>query len=129
MNEKLRQAEKDYQSLKADNEKLQFELKASDHENERLTKELEKLQDNLNKKEQSNIKLDLDVDSSSFNREENTKNHPNKSPKDMKTAPIGYLFNGRFYKSLDDLRGTTMSEDNQTIPLHSYKETYENLNR
>ena len=37
----------------------------------------------------------------------------------MKAEPIGYLFNGRFYKSIDDLRGKTMSEGNKPIPLHS----------
>lgn len=37
----------------------------------------------------------------------------------MKAEPIGYLFNGRFYKSIDDLRGKTMSEGNEPIPLHS----------
>ena len=34
-------------------------------------------------------------------------------------TPIGYLFNGRFYKTLDDMRGKTMSEDNQPLPLYS----------
>lgn len=32
-------------------------------------------------------------------------------------TPIGYLFNGRFYKTIEDLRGKTMSEDNQPQPL------------
>lgn len=31
----------------------------------------------------------------------------------------GYLFNGRFYKKEEDLRGKTMSEDNQPEPLYS----------
>lgn len=31
----------------------------------------------------------------------------------------GYLFNGRFYKSLDDLRGKTMSEGNEPKPVYS----------
>ncbi|MFT5450561.1 MAG: hypothetical protein ACI9N9_000038 [Enterobacterales bacterium] len=30
----------------------------------------------------------------------------------------GYYFNGRFYKSLEDLRGKTMSQDNQPKPLY-----------
>ena len=34
----------------------------------------------------------------------------------------GYLFNGRFYKSLDDLRGRTMSDDNQPQRLYTEKE-------
>jgi hypothetical protein len=32
-------------------------------------------------------------------------------------TPIGYLFNGRFYKTIEDLRGKTMSEDNHPQPL------------
>lgn len=30
----------------------------------------------------------------------------------------GYLFNGRFYKSLDELKGKTMSKENQPKPLY-----------
>lgn len=43
----------------------------------------------------------------------------------MKTKPIGYLFNGKYYKSLDDLRGKTMSEDHEPIPLHSKQQIME----
>jgi hypothetical protein len=31
---------------------------------------------------------------------------------------IGYLFNGKFYNSLDDLRGRTMTEDNKPKELY-----------
>ena len=35
------------------------------------------------------------------------------------SLPIaGYLFNGRFYKTLDDLRGKTMNEENKPIPVY-----------
>ena len=30
----------------------------------------------------------------------------------------GYLFNGRFYKTYDDLRGKTMNEENKPIPVY-----------
>ena len=33
--------------------------------------------------------------------------------------PAGWLFNGRFYKSLDDLAGRTMSEGNEPVPLYT----------
>lgn len=33
--------------------------------------------------------------------------------------PAGWLFNGRFYKSLDDLAGRTMSEENIPRPLYT----------
>lgn len=35
-----------------------------------------------------------------------------------KIKPVGYLFNGRFYESLDHLDGKTMHEGNQPIPLY-----------
>ena len=38
-------------------------------------------------------------------------------------TPIGYLFNGRFYKTIDDLRGRTMAENNQPQPLFTEKQT------
>jgi len=34
---------------------------------------------------------------------------------------FGYHFNGRFYKSEDDLRGKTMSDENQPQPLYVKK--------
>ena len=37
--------------------------------------------------------------------------------------PIGYLFNGRFYKTIDELIGRTMSEDNQPQPLFTESQT------
>ena len=41
----------------------------------------------------------------------------NYTPNQMHQEPVGYLFNGRFYKSMVDLRGKTMSDDNQPQPL------------
>lgn len=35
-----------------------------------------------------------------------------------KIKVAGYLFNGRFYKSLDELKGKTMSKENQPKPLY-----------
>lgn len=31
----------------------------------------------------------------------------------------GYLFEGRFYKSIDELKGTTFSEENKPKPIYS----------
>ena len=39
----------------------------------------------------------------------------------------GYLFNGKFYKSLQDLRGKTMSDDIQPVPLYINKDKAEGL--
>ncbi|NQY68011.1 MAG: hypothetical protein HRT72_09860 [Flavobacteriales bacterium] len=33
--------------------------------------------------------------------------------------PIGYLFNGRFYKLQNGFRGRTMSENNKPTPIYS----------
>lgn len=38
--------------------------------------------------------------------------------KDAEEKPFGYHFNGRFYKTEHDLRGKTMSDENQAIPLY-----------
>ena len=42
-------------------------------------------------------------------------------------TPIGYLFNGRFYKSIDELRGRTMSEDNKPQPLFTESQCKEKV--
>jgi|GEM_PF-3159672 len=33
--------------------------------------------------------------------------------------PYGYIFNGSFYKTLDELRGRTFSEGNEPIPVYA----------
>lgn len=40
---------------------------------------------------------------------------------------LGYLFNGKFYKDLDELKGFTMSEDNQPKPVYSSPHTNNGL--
>ena len=39
--------------------------------------------------------------------------------KEITDEPFGYYFNGRFYKTLYELRGRTMSEHSQ--PIHLYQ--------
>ena len=53
-----------------------------------------------------------------FHAPESYASHP---PSDI-VKPFGWHFNGRFYKALDDLRGRTMSDENQPLPL--YLESY-----
>jgi hypothetical protein len=38
----------------------------------------------------------------------------------FKEKEFGYYFNGRFYKTIEELRGKTMTEDNQPIPLYRH---------
>jgi hypothetical protein len=33
--------------------------------------------------------------------------------------PYGYIFNGKFYKTLEELRGRTMSDSNKPIPVYT----------
>ena len=40
--------------------------------------------------------------------------------KEITDEPFGYYFNGRFYKTLYELRGRTMSEHSQPIPLYQH---------
>jgi len=40
--------------------------------------------------------------------------------KEITDEPFGYYFNGRFYKSLYELRGRTMSGHSQPIPLYQH---------
>lgn len=37
---------------------------------------------------------------------------------------VGYLFNGRFYKSLDELKGRTFSDDSKPIELFTKETIY-----